>query len=165
VLKFEVNYAPFLLTEVATFSPKPGAVLPTRQVNLNIIADDIDPRDPGVLQHPVGGPTASKLFRYTVAFRGLTAGGVDTTISPLDLFRLPGVNIPSYPIPSQIVSTSVQVLVEVCDCTACEDAPGTGKCVSFTLPVTAPAPFSLLRDVPSSRSGPGLLPDSRSDSP
>lgn len=165
-LKWESNFAPYLLTNQATFSPKPGAVLATRQVNLNLLADDDDPRDPGALQHPVGGPTANKIFRYTVSFFGQQANGRDTTIAPQDLHQLPAVNIPSYPIPPEIVSSNVDIIIELCDCRTCLLAPGQGKCIKVTIPVTAPAAqlSPLSANPASAQSGPGSSRSSRSPS-
>jgi hypothetical protein len=161
VMTFTVNYSPFLLTSAATFSPKlrPGGAdtLATRQLNINILADDIDPLDPGVIGAQVGGPTASKVFRYTGSFRGQTAAGRDTTVSPLDLFRLTSMNVPSYPIPSIIVSQNVDFIAELCDCRDCETAFGRGRCVTRVFPLFAPPGVAPAGSVSAIRthSGPG----------
>jgi len=162
VLTFYVNYNPFLLTSAPTFSPKlkPGGVrdtLATRQVNINLLADDIDPLDPTVLQPPVGGPTGTKVFRFTCRFTGKNAAGRDTTVSPPDLFRLSTVSVPSYPIPSAIVSDTLSLMVELCDCRECELQAGKGRCIVQRFPLFAPAP-PVTRTAASAaylRSGPG----------
>ncbi len=147
VMTFWVNYNPFLLTSSPTFSPKlkPGGIpdtLATRQVNINLLADDIDPLDPNAQQPPIGGPTPTKVLRFTVSFKGKNAANRDTTISPQDLFRLPTVNVPSYPIPTDIVSQRVDMVVELCDCRECELQAGKGRCTKQTFPLYAPAPIA-----------------------
>jgi hypothetical protein len=162
VMTFWINYNPFLLTSAPTFSPKlrPGGApdtLATRQVSINLLADDIDPLDPTVQQPPVGGPTGSKVFRFTVRFRGQNEAGRDTTIAPQDLFRLATVNVPSYPIPSAIVSQAVDMIVELCDCRDCELQAGRGRCITQRFPLFAPPP-AVMRSAASAaykRSGPG----------
>jgi hypothetical protein len=162
VMTFWINYNPFLLTSAPTFSPKlkPGGAadtLATRQVSINLLADDIDPLDPAVLQPPVGGPTGSKVFRFTVSFRGLNEAGRDTTISPSDLFRLSTGSVPSYPIPSLIVSQAVDMIVELCDCRECELQAGKGRCIKQIFKLFAPPPPAARTAAKAAypRSGPG----------
>ena len=142
-------------------------MLGSRQVNLNLLADDVDPRDPSQLQHPVGGPTATKVFRFSVSFRGQNAAGRDTTIAPPDLDQLPSVAIPTYQIPVDIVGSAVDVIIELCDCRACRLAPGQGKCIIETISVVAPVAQASRTSVSpkSRRFGPGSSNDSRSVSP
>lgn len=161
VLTFWVNYSPFLLTGAPQFSPKlkPGGApdtLANRIVNINLLADDIDPFDPAT-PIPVGAPTASKVFRFTVSFRGQTAAGRDTTVSPLDLFQLPSVNIPTYPIPDVIKSQNVTMRVQLCDCRDCETASGRGRCITQDFPLFMPpgAPQQGNASAANAHSGPG----------
>jgi hypothetical protein len=138
ILTFYVNYDPILLTSAPTFSPKlPVDTLPTRQVNLNLLADDIDPYDAGA-QPKVGGPTVVKVLRFTVGFKGQTCAGRDTTIYPASLYRVPSVNVSSFQIPGVIVSSRVDAIVELCDCLDCENAQGRGRCAKTTFPLIAP---------------------------
>ena len=161
VLTFWINHNPFLLTSAPTFSPKltpPGQrdTLATRQVNINLLADDIDPLDPTVLLSPVGGPTPTKVFRFTVSFSGQNTNGRDTTITPPDLYRLSTVNLLSYPIPPAIIDVDIDMIVELCDCLECEGQQGRGRCITQTFSLHAPPPVArtTARAV-QSRSGPG----------
>jgi hypothetical protein len=171
VMTFYVNYSPFLLTSAPTFSPRlkisgPDS-LPVRQVNINLLADDIDPLDPSVISK-VGGPTPNKVFRFTVSFKGKNAAGRDTTISPLDLFQLSTISVPSYPIPSDIRNQDVDLIVELCDCRECETSAGKGRCVYQTFPLFLPpatAPRAAATEA-SMHSGPGSSSaSSRSSAP
>jgi hypothetical protein len=161
VMTFYINYNPFLLTSSPTFSPKLKAggardTLATRQVNINLLADDIDPLDPAAQQPPVGGPTGTKVFRFTVSFKGKNGAGRDTTISPPDLFRLSTASVPSYPLPIEIVSQEVDMIVELCDCRECELQAGKGRCVKQNFPLFAPAPIARSSaSAKSAHSGPG----------
>ena len=137
ILTFYVDKAPRLLTHLPEFVPDPNQVFPTRQISLNLLADDEDPLDPGNQPPSAGGPSTTKVLRWSVTIRGRDAGGrvVDYLATPQPVFN-PQISLE---LPSEIVSTSDTVKVELCDCAAC-DSPGTGRCVTYDIPITVPPP-------------------------
>lgn len=145
VMTFFVNKSPALLPATPNFSPTEGQVLTTRSVDFRLTADDEDPVNPNNPPTRVGGPSTSKLIRFSISFRGLNPAGRDTTIAPLALQRVstPGsYTVLSYPIPPEVVSANVTIRIEVCDCPQCELLAGQGRCINYDIHVTAPAPPS-----------------------
>ena len=138
ILTFYVNKAPKLTFNQGGFFPHPNDAIFSRHLQLNLLADDVDPFNPN--NRPgVGGPSTQggvldQVFRYTVSVKGQNAGG-GTVIAQ------PNPPIPSnvgqiaIDLPPEMVSVNDTVLVQLCDCNTCEDNPGQGRCVNYSIPI------------------------------
>jgi hypothetical protein len=137
ILTFFVNKAPRLSTHLMAFAPDPNQVYLTRQISLNLLADDEDPFDPGNQPAGPGGPSITKVLRWSVTVRGRNAAGtvVDFLATPQPVFD-PQITVE---LPNEIVSTSDTVKVELCDCANC-DSPGVGRCITYDIPIIVPPP-------------------------
>jgi hypothetical protein len=133
VLTFYVNRAPFLLEDDPAFAPTPNQTFPGRELSLNLLADDEDPYDPET-PPPVGGPSPTRVLRWSVRIRGAGAGGspVSFTPTPEPVFQ-PDIH---FVVPDDFVSPHVTVEVQLCDCAQCEIQPGSGRCATYSIPVT-----------------------------
>jgi len=173
ILTFYVNKSPYLLVGDPTFYPKPPlappgdtiATSPSRLLDLNLLAKDDDPYEPGSGQQP-GGPSQHDILRWQVTVFGKAANGRDTsyaaprTFSPRQTIDL-AVDAP------YIVSNDLTLSVQLCDCSACEDAPGSGRCIYQNIPLritgaaasaTGTRMGSLLNRDRSDRPGKGYAP-------
>ncbi len=142
ILTFFVNRAPYFNLNLASFSPRPNLSY-ARTLNLSMPAIDDDPYDPAT-PIPVGGPTASFVFRYTMRFRSPRNGGSpgdSATFAPVGLQQ---VAFPpsSVTLPDSLGGTQVRVMLELCDCSACEVVPGQGRCNFYSYLINVPAPPS-----------------------
>lgn len=140
VLTYYVGKAPYLLTGEPSFSPKVGQVFQTRQLNLNLLADDEDPYDLDTAPPNTGGPSTNKIFRYTVRVKGLAANGdtITTGTTPAQAFgRDVTVNLPT-----EVVAGPLVIEIELCDCVSCESLTGTGRCVTYVIPAVFQPPTS-----------------------
>ena len=182
VLTFYVNKAPglrFGTTYVAPgFKPNPippYTVYPSRTIDINLPAEDLDPYDQDNRPARVGGPSATTVLQWFVSFRGKNADGRDTTfapdfLNPMSTQQSLGIVLPSY-----IASTTVNIDIRLCDCKNCQPAsptavPGAGRCADYSFPFTVPPPPPAPADAASSssvdRPRPGSSQDaSRSDAP
>lgn len=133
VMTFYVDKPPRL---APTATPFPGQAFPSRQLSFNMLAIDDDPFD--VLNAPSnpGGPSSTTILRYFVRIHGTDANGLDATYVPFPtpLFNQPQVE---FTVPSYITSEALTVEIEICDCSQCEEVPGSGRCATFLIPITA----------------------------
>jgi hypothetical protein len=139
ILAFYVNRAPRLQTEVGAFSPRPSQAFASRNVPLNLLAEDADPYNAALVdpnQRRPGGPTTGNSLRWTVTVRGVNNDGRDTS------FVTPSSQQPAFSItvPSYFAGTSVSLDVQLCDCLECETIPGSGRCINQLFPITVPPP-------------------------
>jgi hypothetical protein len=141
IMTFYVNRNPYFVFSDPGFRPKPpefngGAVYtyPTRALQLNLVATDPDPFDPGLPIGP-GGPTPTSPLSYTVTVHGRNLAGRDTSYtSPANA---PSISIDLDAAAPWIVSPDLTLSIRLCDCLACEQAPGSGRCVQYSIPVLA----------------------------
>lgn len=131
ILTFFVNHAPYLRFENPAFVPEPGHAFADRSLDLHLSADDVDPFD---LSSAPGGPSSTKVLRWNIALLGKTVDGRDTTVAPLaaPVFT-PDISLE---VPAVLVDPRVTIRVELCDCADCGTYPGSGRCVTYDIPVT-----------------------------
>jgi hypothetical protein len=139
ILTFYVDKAPRLLTTASGFAPTPNQVYPTRSgIGFNLLADDDDPLDPGNRPPTPGGPSSTKVLRWQVSVRGRDSANrvIDYQVTSTPDFQ------PQFTVdlPSTMVSTSDTVLVQLCDCPACEETAGSGRCADYAIPIIVPPP-------------------------
>jgi len=142
VITFYVDKAPYLQTWLTGFVPQPGgpsSVFQTRTLNLNLIASDDDPydRDPSNFVASPGGPSATRVLRWTVTIKGKNAAGNDTTYAPTPPLQQFDPNF-QIQVPTYIVGPAAQVVVQLCDCAYCEITSGEGRCITQTIDITIP---------------------------
>ncbi|HET9325269.1 MAG TPA: FlgD immunoglobulin-like domain containing protein [Candidatus Eisenbacteria bacterium] len=129
VLTFEVDYPPYFVTGSPVFSPTPNQVFTSTQWGLNLVAGDADPWRPG---DPPGGPSTNLTLRRRVKVIGKDLQGNDFVYEP----PFPYVNqVSILTVPAQLAFGPCTLEVELCDCDACEDFPGTGRCITRQFPV------------------------------
>jgi hypothetical protein len=152
ILTYYVNKAPKLLTKTGGFIPREPwpYTFSTRQLGLNLLADDEDPYDPNS-RPGIGGPSSSIPLRWAVRVKGRNAAGEPVVH--------PAVATPAFSaqvtidLPNDMVSTSDTLLVQLCDCASCELSPGQGRCVNYRIPINVPPPPQALT-APASIQGP-----------
>ncbi len=151
IIRFFVDKAPTLNLSDPTFKPAPNlppSPIPpySRVLNISFQGASIDP-DPLDPANPanVGGPTTSKVFRYQMKFRGprnhSVVPGDSVTYVPLTLDRVGTATLPStVSLPDSLGGTTIRVMIEICDCSECENVPGQGRCnyLSYQIRVAAP---------------------------
>jgi hypothetical protein len=131
VISFYINKAPELLFTQSGFSPHPGDSLLTRNPRFNLLADD---RDPFNYPPPApGGPSTSKVLRWTIKIRGIGPDGESFTWIP------PGGGQYFTPQIDVFLTDSLKgsrdtLLVQLCDCQTCETSPGQGRCLNYAIP-------------------------------
>ncbi|MEO5618640.1 MAG: hypothetical protein ABIS67_12805 [Candidatus Eisenbacteria bacterium] len=139
ILTFFVNRAPYF-TFPASFRPLPNGTY-ARNVPITMPAIDDDPYDPAQ-PASVGGPTATVVFRYSVKFRSPLNGGApgdSATFAPVALHQQPFLPS-SVTLPDSLGGTQVRVMIELCDCSQCENVPGQGRCNYYSYLINVPAP-------------------------
>jgi len=142
VMVLYVDKAPYLLKHLATFVPKAdgSTTFFSRQIDLVLPADDEDPLDPDTAPVGVGGPSSTKVLRWTVRVKGVTANGDTVAVgsTPAQSFS-PNVTVQ---VPPQVVPGTILVSVEICDCAQCELFTGSGRCATyvFTANFQPPSP-------------------------
>lgn len=161
VVSFYVNKAPELLfapvgTGASAFFPLPGVndSASVRSIRFNLFADD---RDPFNYPPPSpGGPSTTKVIRWTIKIRGIGPDGNSFTWIP------PGGGQYFSPQIDVILSDSLRgsrdtLLVQLCDCQTCETSPGQGRCVNYAIPfrVRPPAAAGVTGQAIWRRPGPG----------
>jgi hypothetical protein len=152
----------------------PYTVYPSRTIDINLPADDLDPYDQDNRPVRTGGPSVTTVLQWFVSFRGKNADGRDTTfapdfLNPMSTQQSSGIVLPSY-----MTSTTVNIDIRLCDCKNCQPSsptavPGVGRCVDYSFPFTVPPPPPPAGAASSSsvdRPRPGSSQDaSRSDAP
>jgi hypothetical protein len=134
VMAYYVNKVPYLLTGDPLFRPKappaPPDVFTSRNWALRIRA--IDP-DPFTSDTPRGGPSLTPTLRVR-----LTVVGTDLNGDPL-VFTEPALHLNQEDIlltvPANLAAGSATLQIELCDCALCEDKPGSGRCMVYSIPV------------------------------
>ncbi len=152
VITFFVDYPPRLAPSA---TPSPGQAFPSRQqLAFNMLAIDDDPFD--VLSAPAnpGGPSTNTIIRRFVRVRGKTATGADTAFTPTSA-PIVNENILVFDIPAFITSENLTVEIELCDCSSCEDTPGSGRCATYSIPITAPVTSQGIKTSADTQSKPG----------
>jgi hypothetical protein len=130
VLSFYVDRAPWFLTDNPVFRPRLGETFTTSTWNLKLAAYDEDPYRFG---SPPGGPSAFRTLRRRIQVHGHDLQGDDLTyIDPTDYFQ----EDVALTVPTNLAAGPCTIEVQLCDCEACEDLPGSGRCVSQSFPVT-----------------------------
>jgi hypothetical protein len=145
VMVFEVDQPPELATTYPNFRPRVTAVdtFTSRTWDLHLPGIDPDPYEPGA---PFGGPSQSQLLRMRFRVTGMDADGNPLTF----LDPAPGEVQQKYvnaedvdlTVPASLASGPATLTVELCDCSFCEDAPGSGRCITQDIPVYYQAPLS-----------------------
>jgi hypothetical protein len=139
VLTFKVNFPPVLEYNRPGFVPRPDTTFFTRSnIRFNLFANDPDPYDPSNKPSNVGGPSTTTVLRWTVTLSGKTQFGRDTTFIPPGGFR---VSVPTITVsvPDFMPGTDVTAIVELCDCSDCENSDGSGRCITDRIPFHVPA--------------------------
>ena len=158
VLTFSVDFPPVLEYNRAGFVPRPDTTFFTRtNIRFNLFASDVDPYDQANKPSTVGGPSTTTVLRWTVTIQGKTRLGIDTTYAPPGAFRVSTPSI-TISIPDYIAGPDVTAIVELCDCSECENADGTGRCITERIPFHIPAaspPTGASSTNSISRPGPG----------
>ena len=131
VLTFFVDRAPYFLTNHGLFRPTPMQAFGTAQWALNLIANDDDPFSP--FDRRVGGPTGSLTLRRKIKVLGKDLQGNDLTYVDPNVY-LNQQNI-TVTVPANLRAGPCVIEVELCDCPACENAPGSGRCIVSQFPV------------------------------
>lgn len=159
VLTFYVDKAPELLRN-PPFIPQVNQTFTGTSWTLNLIADDIDPFDPGNPPSRIGGPSATKVLRRRITVLGKDVNGRDTIyVDPTDYFNANmTILVPTYIVPGQPTTLRIQL----CDCPQCESIPGQGRCRSVNIPVNYTGPQPVPSDPPTpSTQRPGSTQASR----
>jgi hypothetical protein len=156
VLTFEVDHAPYLVTDSPLFRPSMATVdtFTSNLWDLRLVAADDDPFLPGT---PVGRPSNTVTLRRRIAVHGQDAGGnpvdyVDATVYK----NQTNINIL---VPVNLAPGPCTLEVELCDCDECESLAGTGRCKIFNIPVyyqPPPSPTTTSMDL--IRPGSGQTP-------
>jgi hypothetical protein len=140
ILTFHVNHAPRLLLDDPGFTPRPHQAFGSRTLHLELLAADDDPFDPDDRPPSAGGPSAAGVLRWNVVLRGRDAGGTPQSVTPLAEPALaPSIDVQ---VPESLADSLVTVEVEVCDCDACEQQTGTGRCATYAIPIRVPPAVS-----------------------
>jgi hypothetical protein len=131
VLAFWVDKAPYLVTNSPAFLPTPGQVFTGPSWHLELVGDD---EDPFLRQSAPGGPVTTKTLRRRITFIGTDAntGGVLRFTDPLVYLNQQSIDVTP---PPNLAPGPVTLEVEICDCDACEENPGTGRCRTVDFPV------------------------------
>jgi len=149
IIRFFVDKAPTLNLANVSFQPKPNpapAAVYSRVLNLSLLSSssDPDPLDPSI-GASVGGPTSGTVFRYQIKFRGprnhSVTPGDSVTFAPPQLDRVGSAVLPTtVSLPDSLGGSTLRVMIEICDCSECENVPGQGRCnyYSYQIRVTAP---------------------------
>jgi len=141
IITFYVNRAPYF-NFTSTVTPRPGQTLPSRSIAFtNYVGLDDDPLDPAT-PTAVGGPTTTRVLRYTIRLRSPRNGGApgdSVTFAPAGYQQTPLVS-GTLALPDSLGGTQVRIMTELCDCSQCENVPGQGRCVNISYLINVPAP-------------------------
>lgn len=150
VLKFYVNRTPYFRTDNPLFQPLPGRVYTTLNWDMNLPADDPDPYFDKIPPIPRGTKGTDLLLRRRITVRGKNAAGQDVEYVDPNVY----LNQQAFSVLVQapLAPGPATVTVELCDCNACEAIAGSGRCITWTIPVVYAPPGADLSAV--SRPGP-----------
>ena len=131
VMTFYVNRAPYFKTDNPLFTPLPGHVFTDLNWNLDLPAWDDDPVDPST---PRGNSSSTITLRRRITVRGKDASGNDLvwTDNPAGYPNTENIN---FTITAPLAPGPATLDVELCDCLLCEDFRGTGRCITWSIPV------------------------------
>ena len=130
VMTFYVNRAPYFKTDNPLFTPLPGHVFTDLNWNLYLPGWDDDPVDPST---PRGNSSGTITLR-----RRITLRGTDTSGNPLvwtDGLTYQNTETINFTITAPLAPGAATLDVELCDCLQCEDFRGTGRCITWSIPV------------------------------
>lgn len=150
VLVYHINRNPYFRTDNPAFLPRPGFnTFTSENWALNLPAADPDPYYDAIPPTPRGNSSGIITLR-----RRITVEGTDRQGQPLkweDPFS-PYINqdVINIVVPSTLAPGPATLVVELCDCEACEARPGTGRCVTARFPVIYAPPGA---EMSSSQSG------------
>jgi flagellar hook capping protein FlgD len=145
VMVFDVDFPPELQTTHPNFRPRVAVVdtFYSRTWDLRLLGVDPDPYTPG---GNFGGPSFNQTLR-----RRFRVMGTDTQGAPLVfLDPAPGqiqakyvdVSDVDLTVPASLASGPATLTVELCDCSFCEETPGSGRCITRDIPVYYQPPGS-----------------------
>jgi hypothetical protein len=143
VMVFDVDLPPVLRTEIPIFRPSVTQVdtFSSRTWDLHLPATNPDPFVPG---SPFGGPYGSSALRMRFRVTGVDWMSLPIVYrdpAPEDLqTRYVNVTDVTLTVPDALASGPATLSIELCDCTFCEDVPGSGRCITRDIPVYFQAP-------------------------
>jgi hypothetical protein len=158
ILTFYVDRGPIPDFGRASFFPKPPeynggqvAISPSRVLQLQYFANDPDPFPLTLPNLPAGGPILPAVFRYTttVLGRDVNAQLVSVALPPVIGGSSLSQSLNLDTTVPRITGRELTVRLDLCDCDACEELPGSGRCKTFDIPVLLPATLGV---------GPGHTP-------
>jgi hypothetical protein len=146
ILSFWVNRNPSFLFSRTEFWPKPPewnggvvASVPDSRLPISLLGMDPDPLELATQPPRTGGPSSGYVLRWDVTVIGKNAAGRDTT------YRIPEPVVGTLATASIVIdlqtdapyitSQDLTLRIELCDCAQCEAQPGTGRCITTTIPV------------------------------
>ncbi len=138
VMVFLVDLPPVLRTEIPTFRPRVTQVdtFFSRSWDLRLPATDPDPYGPG---QPFGGPSPQSLLRLRFKVTGTDGLGTpivfhDPALDEIQTKYLNASDV-TLTVPDWLASGPATLSIELCDCSFCEDVPGSGRCITRDIPV------------------------------
>ena len=150
VMVFDVDQPPELMTDFPNFRPRVTAVdtFTSRIWDLHLPGNDPDPYVSG---DPPGGPSTSQLLRMRFKVTGTDVQGapvvfLDPVPGEIQQKYVNAVDV-SLTVPAALASGPATLTVELCDCSFCDEYPGSGRCITRDIPVyyQAPGSFAGLR--------------------
>jgi hypothetical protein len=148
IITFYVDKAPALVRENPAFRPLEGQNLPdppgTCELTFSLIGMDLDPFDPALPSPRPGGPTATSPMRFKFTLYGMNLAGRDTSWTYVgpggdSYIKGPVASVgfrPGGATGNPFASGDMKVSIQICDCSECENLPGSGRCVEGIDPVT-----------------------------
>ncbi|MBI1798466.1 MAG: hypothetical protein HYR73_02135 [Candidatus Eisenbacteria bacterium] len=164
IITFYIDKVPYLVTSDPTFTPKydGSTVYPSRTLNVNLFASDVDPYTSDVTSKPtrVGGPSTNLILRWTLSFAGKDSTNQNVVFAPDFLKHLTSDNsgrliVTNIVLDPRIIGPAVTLKIELCDCIDCEIRAGSGRCVNVSIPFMVPPPPTPAQTFHSDHPGPG----------
>ena len=159
VISFYVDRAPYLVTDSPLFFPRLSVrdTFTTPTWDMRLVGAD---EDPFLKLATPGGPVQTTTLRRRITIMGTDLNG--NPLAELDPTTYLNQSDISVTIPGNLAPGPATVRVEICDCDACEDNPGSGRCRTTDIPVfykpSSPARPASLQPMQSSRPGTGVSP-------
>jgi len=132
VLSFYVDKAPYLVTDSPLFFPRLAVrdTFTTPIWDLRLVGAD---EDPFLKEELPGGPAGTTTLRRRITIVGMDlAGGHIEVLDPNIYLNQSDISVAA---PSNLAPGDAILRVEICDCDACEDLPGSGRCRITDIPV------------------------------